>query len=137
MVRYRRNRVDGGTYFFTLALADRRATALVDHVVALRAAFRTTRSERPFSIDAIVILPDHLHAVLTLPPNDADFSARWRRIKGYFSSCLIKRASTPNAIKTVSLRFGSGDIGNTSSVTTTISPGMWTTFNTIPSNIAW
>jgi REP-associated tyrosine transposase len=91
MVGYRRNRIGGGTFFFTLTLADRRSTALVDHIAVLRAAFRTTRDERPFAIDAIVILPDHLHAILTLPPDDDDFPARWRRIKGYFSTRLLER----------------------------------------------
>ena len=55
----------------------------------LRSAFRAARRTRPFTIDAIVVLPDHLHAVLTLPSNDADFPGRWRRIKGHFSSELI------------------------------------------------
>jgi putative transposase len=90
MVRYRRNFLPGGTYFFTVTLSDRRSTALVDHVGALRDAFRLARHERPFTIDAIVILPDHLHAVFTLPPDDPDFSGRWRRIKGQFSSALIE-----------------------------------------------
>ncbi len=85
MVRYRRNFVPGGTYFFAVTLADRRARTLVEHVGALRAAFRTTRRERPFTIDAIVILPEHLHAVFTLPLDDADFSGRWRRIKSLFT----------------------------------------------------
>ena len=89
MVRYRRNLVPNGTYFFTVTLADRRSSALVDHIDRLRAAFRAARSERPFEIDAIVVLPDHLHAILTLPPDDADFAGRWRRIKGHFSSALI------------------------------------------------
>ena len=89
MVRYLRNRIAGAKFFFTLTLADRRSTALVDHVGALRAAFRVTRQERPFAIDAIVILPDHLHAILTLPADDTDFPGRWRRVKGYFSSHLL------------------------------------------------
>jgi putative transposase len=89
MVRYRRNRVEGGTYFFTVTLAERQSTALVDHVDALRAAFRAARRERPFTIDAVVILPDHLHAILTLPQGDADFPGRWRRIKGHFSTHLL------------------------------------------------
>jgi putative transposase len=89
MVRYRRNFLPGGTYFFTVTLSDRRSTALVDHVSELREAFRVARRERPFAIDAIVILPDHLHAIFTLPPDDADFSGRWRRIKGHFSSASI------------------------------------------------
>jgi len=89
MVRYRRNWLHGGTYFFTLTLEDRRSTVLVDHVGTLRAAFRVTRHERPFTIDAIVILPDHLHAIFTLPQDDADFAGRWRRIKGHFSTALL------------------------------------------------
>jgi putative transposase len=90
MVRYRRNFIPGGTYFFTVTLADRCSNALVDHIGTLRSAFRTARRARPFAIDAIVILPDHLHAILTLPSNDADFPGRWRRIKGLFSSALIE-----------------------------------------------
>jgi putative transposase len=93
MVGYRRNFIPGGVYFFTVTLAHRRSTALVDHIGALRAAFRVCRRERPFAIDAIVVLPDHLHAILTLPPEDADFSGRWRRIKGHFSSYMIARAA--------------------------------------------
>jgi putative transposase len=89
MVRYRRNFVPGGSFFFTVTLADRRSSALVEHIDALRAAFRAGRRERPFAIDAIVVLPDHLHAIITLPLDDADFSGRWRRIKGHFSSSLI------------------------------------------------
>ena len=89
MVRYRRNLLEGGTYFFTATLADRRSSALVDHVEKLRLAFQAARRERAFAIDAIVVLPDHLHAILTLPPGDADFSGRWRRIKGHFSAALI------------------------------------------------
>jgi REP element-mobilizing transposase RayT len=85
MVRYRRNFVPGGTFFFTVTVADRRSSVLVDHIVALRAAFRVTRSERPFAIDAIVVLPDHLHTIMTLPPDDSDFSGRWRRIKSLFT----------------------------------------------------
>ena len=89
MVRYRRNHVPGGTYFFTVTLADRRSTVLVDRSDALRAAFRATKATAPFGIDAIVILPDHLHAILTLPEGDADYPNRWRRIKGHFTSTVI------------------------------------------------
>ena len=67
VVRYRRNLVPSATFFFTVALADRRSTGLIDHISTLRLAFRKARSERPFDIDAIVILPDHLHAIFTLP----------------------------------------------------------------------
>ena len=99
MVRYRRNLLPGGTFFFTVALMDRRAETLTHHVAELRHAFRTCRAERPFLIDAIVILPDHLHAVMTLPENDHDFPGRWRRIKGLFSRAVAGRDVTvrPNA----------------------------------------
>jgi putative transposase len=89
MVRYRRNFVPGGTYFFTVTLADRTSSALIHHRGALRTAFRVARHERPFTIEAIVILPEHLHTVWTLPPGDADFSGRWRRIKAYFTHRLV------------------------------------------------
>jgi putative transposase len=89
MVNYRRNFVPGGTFFFTVTLANRCSKVLVDHVDLRRNALRVARQERPFVIDAVVILPDHLHAIFTLPPGDSDFSGRWRRIKGHFSSALI------------------------------------------------
>jgi putative transposase len=89
MVGYRRNFIPGGVYFFTVTLDDRRSKILVDEIGALRRAFRVARRKRPFAIDAVVVLPDHLHAIFTLPPEDADFSGRWRRIKGHFSSALI------------------------------------------------
>jgi putative transposase len=89
MVRYRRNFVAGGTFFFTVVLADRRSKILVEHIAGLRDAFRVTRSERSFSIDAIVILPDHLHVVMTLPSGDADFTGRWRRLKGLFPRHVV------------------------------------------------
>jgi len=87
MVRYRRNFVPGGTYFFTVTLVDRTSPALVDHVTALRRAFRIARHERPFTIDAIVSLPDHLHTIWTLS-GDSDFSGRWKRIKAHFTHRL-------------------------------------------------
>src|ERR1700744_1501649 len=89
MVNYRRNFVPGGTDFFTVTLADRRSSLLVDNIDLLRSSFRATRRERPFSVDAIVILPEHLHAILTLPSGDADFSGRWRRVKGHFATALL------------------------------------------------
>ncbi|RJF70911.1 REP-associated tyrosine transposase [Rhodopseudomonas palustris] len=92
MVHYRRHRLAGGTFFFTVTLADRRSSVLVDHIADLRAAFRFARHERPFVLDAVVVLPDHLHAVFTLPPDDDDFAGRWRRIKGHFSSAMIGKS---------------------------------------------
>lgn len=84
MPDYRRFRVPGGTYFFTVSLLNRRADTLVRHIDALREAVRLTRQERPFHIDAWVVLPDHMHCVWTLPPGDDDFSNRWKAIKVRF-----------------------------------------------------
>ena len=63
MVLYRRNRVPCGAYFFTVTLRDRSSGLPVRYIDSLRHAFRTTRRERPFLLDAIVILPDHLHTL--------------------------------------------------------------------------
>jgi putative transposase len=72
MPNYRRVWVPGGTYFFTVNLLERRRTLLVDRVATLRDAFRAARAARPFEMIAVVVLPDHLHCLWSLPPNDAD-----------------------------------------------------------------
>ena len=91
MVLYRRNRVPGGTYFFTLTLADRASRALVEHIDALRWSLRKTRAERPFEIVAMVVLPDHLHAVWRLPEGDEAYSTRLQVFKGRFTQALKSR----------------------------------------------
>ena len=88
MTSYRRAKTPGGVYFFTVNLAERQCTTLVDHIALLKRSFREVQKAYPFRIDALVILPDHLHAVLTLPDGDADYSGRWRRIKAAFSTAL-------------------------------------------------
>jgi len=90
MPNYQRNRIEGGTYFFTLALADRRSDLLVKEVSSLRASVSRARTLYPFIIDAWVVLPEHLHAVWTLPEGDADFSTRWTLIKRGFSARLAR-----------------------------------------------
>jgi putative transposase len=85
MTNYRRSQVAGGCYFFTLALADRGATLLFDHADLLRESIRTVRARQPFQIEAMVVMPDHLHCIWTLPDKDADYSTRWNLIKGAFS----------------------------------------------------
>lgn len=75
-MRYRRAGVPGASYFFTVNLAERSRTLLVDHADVLRAVIREVQSRHPFRIDAMVVLPDHLHAIWTLPKNDKDFSTR-------------------------------------------------------------
>jgi putative transposase len=88
MTDYRRNFVSGGSFFFTVNLAERHLRLLTEHIDELRTAFRQTRERHPFTTDAIVVLPDHLHAVWTLPGGDRDFSTRWRLIKSTFSRNL-------------------------------------------------
>jgi putative transposase len=91
MPNYRRARVPGGTLFFTVNLLERQQTLLVDHIDTLRRAIADTRRDYPFEIDAIVVLPDHIHAVWTLPPHDTDFSTRWRLIKTRFAKTFPKQ----------------------------------------------
>ena len=88
MTSYRRNFVPGGSFFFTVNLADRKLALLTAHIELLREAFRKTRQRHPFTVDAIVILPDHIHAIWTMPEGDADFATRWRLIKSTFSRNL-------------------------------------------------
>ena len=88
MSEYRRPKVAGARVFFTVTLAQRGSFLLVDEIVRLREAVRVTKAERPFEIDAFVVLPDHLHCVWTLPPGDADFSTRWGAIKARFTRSL-------------------------------------------------
>jgi putative transposase len=90
MVQYRRNLIAGGTYFFTVNLQDRRRALLVEHIDDLRSIVREVQAQLPFSIDAMVVLPDHWHAVWTLPPNDAGYSRRIQLIKAKFTSHLLR-----------------------------------------------
>ena len=86
MPDYRRAWHSGGTYFFTVNTLRRRGCALLtQHIDSLRTAVRAVRHTHPFRIHGWVVLPDHLHCVIELPPGDADFATRWRLIKGGFS----------------------------------------------------
>jgi putative transposase len=91
MTSYRRNFVAGGSYFFTVNLAERRLRLLTGHIDLLRAAFRDARRRHPFTIDAIAVLPDHLHTIWTLPAGADDFAIRWQLIKAGFSRGLPQR----------------------------------------------
>jgi len=89
-MQYRRLKHQGGCYFFTVNLADRQKTLLTDHIDILRSVMRKVRQTHPFHIDAIVILPDHLHAIWTLPSGDDNYAMRWMLIKSNFSRQLPK-----------------------------------------------
>jgi putative transposase len=73
MVAYRRNFIPGGTCFLAVTLLDRSSRFLGDRIDDLRDAFRSVRQKHPFEIDCIVVLPDHLHCIWTLPQSDADY----------------------------------------------------------------
>ncbi|PYE85418.1 REP-associated tyrosine transposase [Pseudoroseicyclus aestuarii] len=108
MSRYIRPKIDGATIFFTVCLARRGSDLLVRYLPLLREAVRATRAERPFEIDAFVVLPDHLHCIWTLPPGDHDFSARWGAIKARFTRNLRRAGFTPPIARPVvpSGRYG-------------------------------
>ena len=90
LMRYRRALIPGASYFFTVNLADRSARLLVERIADLREVVRDVRRAHPFEIVAWVVLPDHLHAVWTLPDGDADYATRWGLIKAGFSRRIPK-----------------------------------------------
>ncbi len=92
---YIRPNVTGARVFFTVGLARRGSWLLVDEVDRLREAVRVTRAERPFGVDAFVVLPDHIHAVWTVPPGDRDYGTRWGAIKARFSMSIRRAGFTP------------------------------------------
>ncbi len=91
MVLYRRNRVKGGCYFFTVTLQDRSSRLLVEHIAELRDAFRQAKARKPFQVEAIVVLPEHIHALFTLPAGDDNYPSRWRLIKSLYTHKLLKK----------------------------------------------
>ena len=114
MPNYRRAFVPGGIWFFTVNLLERRNNnLLVREIDLLRQCVRRVQQRYPFQIDAWVVLPEHLHCVLTLPPDDYDFSLRWRLIKSCFSRALPKPNIFPMcARRLASVASGNGISGN-------------------------
>lgn len=91
MTEYRRFYIPNATWFFTLNLAERKNNRLlVEKIDLLRECFRTVKQKKPFKMDAVVILPDHLHCIWALPPDDGNFSTRWNMLKGQFSRNIDK-----------------------------------------------
>ena len=85
MPQYRRAKIEGSVFFFTVVLAERPSSLLFDEIERLRQSYRAVQQRRPFETIAVCILPDHLHALWALPESDADFSTRWSLIKSGFS----------------------------------------------------
>ena len=77
MPEYRRAKIEGSVFFFTVVLADRSSKLLCEAIEGLRKSYRTVQQRRPFETIAICVLPDHIHALWALPDGDADFSTRW------------------------------------------------------------
>jgi putative transposase len=128
MTNYRRSFIAGASYFFIVNLVERSSRLLIEHIDRLREAIRYTRARHPFEIDAVVVLPDHLHVIWTLPQGDPDYALRWRLIKTVFSRQLapgegVRKAGSVRA----SVVSGSAVIGNIRCVTKRISHGMWIT----------
>jgi len=85
MVNYRRNRVAGGTYFFTVTLQDRRSDLLVREITALKQAWRNAAQRVPHLVLAAVVLPEHLHAVIQMDASTDDYPRLWQEIKKGFT----------------------------------------------------
>lgn len=90
-MRYRRSTTQGATWFFTVNLEDRRSSLLIEHIEVLREAIRNVMQAHPFEIIAMVVLPEHLHAIWKLPEGDAEYPLRWSLIKAGFSRRLPKQ----------------------------------------------
>jgi REP element-mobilizing transposase RayT len=90
MANYQHYRLKGDCYFSTVALAKRRSRLLIENIQGLRTAFREVKAAHPFAIEAVMILPDYLHCIWTLPEGNDDFPTRWRQIKAAFSRQLPK-----------------------------------------------
>ena len=85
MSNYRRALTAGGTYFFTVALANRKSRLLTENIDILRHSYWRVQQNYPFETVAICVLPEHIHAIWTLPPDDSNYALRWQLIKRYFS----------------------------------------------------
>lgn len=88
MPNYVRNQQAGATYFFTINLLDRQKSTLIDYICELRQSYSKVQQRYPFKVDAMVILPDHIHALWSLPQNDLDYSKRIRLFKTHFTKQL-------------------------------------------------
>ncbi|NJN87747.1 MAG: transposase [Leptolyngbyaceae cyanobacterium SL_7_1] len=102
-MQYRRAKTPGATYFFTLVTYQRQQILHQPEAIALlRQAFHQVKQTHSFDIEAIVVLPDHLHCIWTLPLEGANFPMRWRLIKTQFSRCcpdFCKQLRSPSHLR--------------------------------------
>ncbi|WAJ69805.1 REP-associated tyrosine transposase [Catenovulum adriaticum] len=92
-MQYKRCFVPGGCYFFTLVIQQRNKPILTDNIELLRQVYKKMIITRPIETIAMVVLPDHLHAIWQLPEGDFDYSQRWRQVKVNFSRRLPQTES--------------------------------------------
>jgi len=99
MPNYRRSIIPGGTFFFTVVTFDRRPILISElSRLILRRVWKRAQKEHPFVVDAICVLPDHLHCIWTLPEGDAAYSMRWGAIKGLFTKEYLKSGGQSGVI---------------------------------------
>ncbi|ODA36481.1 REP-associated tyrosine transposase [Planctopirus hydrillae] len=99
MPNYRRFFVPGGTYFFTVVTHQRRPLFHIDvNRVLLGDVIRECQKEWPFEMKAIVLLPDHLHAIWTLPVGDQNYSGRWSVIKKNFTTQFLANGGSDGSV---------------------------------------
>ena len=97
-MQYRQARTAGGTYFFTVVTYDRQPILCTPNSInILKNAFQYVIAKHPFTVEAMVVLPDHLHCIWAMPDGDRDFSTRWRLIKSKFTrDCDKNLRQTPS-----------------------------------------
>jgi putative transposase len=100
MPNYKRNYKKGGTYFFTVVTGNRKKILYGDRVDVLRACFKECMQLAPFHMRAIVVLPDHLHCLWSLPEGDDNFSLRWKNIKASFTKNYIRQRDCADSLAT-------------------------------------
>lgn len=109
MPNYRRSCVPGGTYFFTVVTYNRRPQFMAEEARSiLREAISRVRNDHPFRVDGFCLLPDHIHAIWTLPEDDSNYSQRWAGIKSHFSRRF--RQAVGEYAKPAGSRFGRGEV---------------------------
>ena len=111
MSDFRRYFVAGGTYFFTIVTYCRRPILASDErITLLRRAIATVKRELPFDINAAVILPDHIHFLLTMPPGDDNYSKRIGRIKVEFTRAFRNTIKSPRQVSISRKRRNESDV---------------------------
>jgi putative transposase len=99
MPEYRRANIPGGSVLLTLVTYERQKLFLTpENTNKLRQACSIIMREKPFTIDAAVILPEHIHFLWTLPPDDRDYSYRVGRMKVLFTRALRGMNNLPDDV---------------------------------------